>query len=467
MQLKVDEKSRFMEYADILEAFPAYWKLIRTIAEEYTPDKDVKLYLFVFIPTLMEYINWVLDEAEKAGKKRLYFLSRDGYQMYLIAQRLVILKGIAMECRYLQVSRYSMGIPAYHLNPERGIQRICVGGMDVSLSKILKRGALTKEEIQKVSEEIGWEGALEQILNSGQIRRLRTRLLQSDRLRCYMEAHSKAAYENAVGYLRQEGLCDDVAYAVVDSGWVGNLQLSIETLVRSIVPDRTLEGYYFGMYEIPQEGDKKQFHAYYFSAGKGLRRKVNFSNSLFETIVSSTEGMTMGYLRQEGNYTAIQDPKGNRNQIQMEKNIAILNIFLNRLSDMPGSGQEALPQKLLTRFMARPTELELLCYGNHLFSDNVLDDGQQYIARDITLSQLRDQRFLNRLLILTGIKQKRIHESAWPEGSALRIFSQRDIRSYEKEKAVRSEWRYIRCYKWLVCMRKQIKMTYKLRKPWT
>lgn len=456
---EINGKNRLAEYAGILQEFPIYWRIIRGIEHDYKLEQDVQLYLLVFVPTLLEYMNWVLDEAEKTGKKRLYFLSRDGYQMYLIAQKLVTIKGIAIECRYLQVSRYSMGLPGYHLNLEKGIQSICVGGINVTLSKILKRAGLTEAENQKVSEEIGWTGKSKQILDSRQIRKLRTILQNSKRLRNYMEAHSKAAYENAVGYLRQEGLCDDVAYAVVDSGWVGSLQLSIETLVKSVVPDRTVEGYYFGMYEIPRAGDAKQFHTYYFSAEKGIHRKVNFSNSLFETIVSSTEGMTMGYTRQEGMYLAVQNQKKNQNQIQMERNIAVLKVFLQRLSQIPGSGQKMLPEKLLTRFMARPTELELLCYGNHLFSDDVLDEGQQYIARDITLTQLRDQRFWNKLLILLGIKRKTIYESAWPEGSVLRIFRKTKLSSYEKEKAITSEWRHIRIYKWFVCMRKQLKIT--------
>ena len=34
---------------------------------------------------------------------------------------------------------------------------------------------------------------------------------------------SDAAYETTIGYLRQEGLLDNVRYAIVDSGWVGTI----------------------------------------------------------------------------------------------------------------------------------------------------------------------------------------------------------------------------------------------------
>ena len=48
-----------------------------------------KIYLLTFAPALISYVSWVLKEAVQSKKKRLYFLSRDGYQMYLIAKEIV------------------------------------------------------------------------------------------------------------------------------------------------------------------------------------------------------------------------------------------------------------------------------------------------------------------------------------------------------------------------------------------
>ena len=38
----------------------------------------------------------------------------------------------------------------------------------------------------------------------------------------YMDAHSRGAFPDFAGYLRQEGLLDGSADALVDSGWVGS-----------------------------------------------------------------------------------------------------------------------------------------------------------------------------------------------------------------------------------------------------
>ena len=49
---------------------------------------EKEIYERVLAPTLYEFVVWVLQEALQSGKKRLYFLARDGYQMYLAAQQL-------------------------------------------------------------------------------------------------------------------------------------------------------------------------------------------------------------------------------------------------------------------------------------------------------------------------------------------------------------------------------------------
>ena len=36
-------------------------------------------------PALSAFVRWVLAEAVRTGKKRLYFLARDGYFMYQTA----------------------------------------------------------------------------------------------------------------------------------------------------------------------------------------------------------------------------------------------------------------------------------------------------------------------------------------------------------------------------------------------
>lgn len=63
-------------------------------------------------------------------------------------------KHLNIECKYLHVSRFSMRLPGYHFNMEKSIDSICVGGIDVTPLKILRRAALTDEECQNILNEL-------------------------------------------------------------------------------------------------------------------------------------------------------------------------------------------------------------------------------------------------------------------------------------------------------------------------
>lgn len=448
-------KNRMEQYERILRQYPDYWEAIRRIDRIHRLKADERLYLMVIVPPLVEYVRWVLRHAEQNGKRRLYFLSRDGYQMYLIAQEMVEQGNLPIECRYLQVSRYSMRVPGYHLDLEQGLSSIFFGGINVTVEKILRRGALTNEEIQNVIREIGWERMTGRMLNYPQIRRLYKHIQKSKQIRNYMRSHSLQAYDDAIGYLKQEGLCDPIPYALVDSGWIGTLQNSIEALVKSVSEDISLEGYYFGMYEQPRQRKRNQFHPYYFSDRKGIRRKTNFSNSLFETIVSSPEGMVIGYIRESEGYMAVKKENSNPNHKQIKRNIKVLRMFLKEYHPVTISDRTKLAQKLLTPFMAKPTALELACYGDNYFSDDLLDHDHQRVAADLTLAQIREQRLWNKLLIIMGIEKQSIHESAWLEGSAVRAVSRISIPPGRKKRRIREELKHIRWYKTVVYLRKQ------------
>ena len=455
------KSSRIREYMNCLENTPLLKQaIIKTVSEyEYENKKGIPasqlLYLCVFSPTIIGFVEWVLKKAEIDGKNRIYFLSRDGYQMYLTAKQLSEMRGSHIQCRYLHVSRYSMRMPAYHLNLDKSIDSICVGGIDVTPIKILKRGGLNDEEVEDVLKEIGIEDQKEIILNYNQVMKFREQLRTSKLVRRYIKQHSIKAFQPAVEYLKQEGLCDDDKYFIVDSGWIGTLQQSIEQLVQVVNPAIKVSGCYFGMYDTPQNIEEGQYNAFYFSATTGIKRKIRFSNSLFETVISSCEGLTTGYQNMSQEYVPILNGNSNPNQEQMGANIKMLEkllenmktIFLEKKTELV---DDKLIEKLLFLFMSQPGKLEINAYGSNLFSDDVNDGNYKMVAENLSKKQLHDQHFINKILIITGIRKNIIYESAWIEGSAARIYEN-------------NRWGYllerfhIRFYKWFVYLRKQIK----------
>ena len=114
---------------------------------------DANVCDYVLSPALNGFVLWVLREALAAGKKRLYFLARDGYLMYRTAEILCRELEIDLECRYLCCSRYSLRLPAYHLDEQGAMEYICRGGIDVTPRKILDRAGLTGEEKEEILSE--------------------------------------------------------------------------------------------------------------------------------------------------------------------------------------------------------------------------------------------------------------------------------------------------------------------------
>ena len=276
-------------------------------------------------------------------------------------------------------------------------------------------------------------------------------------------------------------MLDDEAYALVDSGWTGTLQQTITNLLRVKKPDFMVEGYYFGLYELPRGVSVNNYHSFYFSPGKGLRRKVQFSNCLFETVFSQDCGMTLGYCKEgkgilesgagNGNKTGAgngakaekeiyipqKNKAGNPNSIQLNRNLEILKEYTHiygsitsELSDKEIDKMCAentdLCDRLLKDFMGRPEPEAVEIYGNNLFCDDVLEGSLMTVARDMTERDIKNQRLIRKIAIMSGIKKQELHDSAWIEGSIVR--SGRKVR--------RNLW-HVRVYKYILYIRKKLK----------
>lgn len=393
-----------------------------------------EIFLHVWLPVITEYVEWVLENAIKSGKKRLYFLARDGYMMYLLAEKLARARNLKIEIRYLKVSRFAIRNAEYYFNGRDALDTLCVGGIDITFEKIMKRANLTEEEALHIARLAGRTETYKTVLNHRQLRKLKEDLSRIDRLFLYIKKHSKICYETTTAYLRQEGLLEKVSYAIVDSGWVGSLQLSIQKILMHETSENIrLEGYYFGIYERPKGTGVEQYKAFYFGE-KQVRRKVRFSNCLFETVFSAPEGMTCGYaMKPDGMntqspvYVALESEAKNPNAEVIERFTNLLSKYASVYAEVTAENIPAIyrDKKKRIRFlegliqpmMGNPVRQEARSFGEMLFCDDVLDLQLQPVAARWDEEQMRKHRFFNKLLLKLNLKSDIFHESAWPEGS--------------------------------------------------
>lgn len=416
-----------------------------------------EVFLYVWLPVLTEYVEWVLEEAVKNGEKRLYFLARDGYMMYLMAKKLVKARGIDLDVRYLKISRFSIRNAEYYIVGKAALNTLCVGGIDISFEKIMKRANLTEEEALHIARLAGYTEKYTTVLSYRQLCTLKKELAGIEELFAYIKRHAESCYNTTVSYLRQEGLLEETSYALVDSGWVGTLQLSLQRVLEYEKAGKVrLQGYYFGLYARPEGTDAGQYRAFYFGEREVLR-KIRFSNCLFETVFSAPEGMTQGYrLKEQGQeesvYEAVENGSRNPNADVMEHFVKLLMQYVSCYG-MTGDGKGAAPHKkrvsfvesLLKYMMGNPTQWEADAFGELLFCDDVLELQLQPVAACWDEEELYKQRFFNKILIRLNLKSGILHESAWAEGSIAR---------YGKKTG--SHMRQERLYKSFMYLRKAI-----------
>lgn len=442
------EQIRLRKYKEYMEQS----RLMGKALEELNSGEDSvmeNVSMCVLAPCMTSFVLWVLKEAMNKGIKRLYFLARDGYFMYQTAKILCEKKQIPIECRYLYCSRYSLRIPMYHLNMEEALSYICRGGIDVTLKKIFDRSGLTVSERYQVLESGSFPYAMDEVIPYAALKDIR-QILENNAyfIQCVLR-HSQQAFPGLEGYLRQEGLLEDVPMALVDSGWVGSMQKTLNHTLRYMGRAGEIEGYYWGIYELPHGVDKERYHCYYFSPGRHIREKVYFSNCLFEAVFSAPHGMTMGY-EKSGEYyqPKLADISDERKRFMQEtesylcKYVEEIADYISGLDQIDCEKDRKVIKKLLKLFMGDPTKEEAEVYGALRFSDDVIDDAARQVAEPLNEVELRANHAVNKILVMLGIKDEYIRESAWYEGSAAR---------YEKNK--RSHLFHYAVYKYLLYIR--------------
>ena len=372
--------------------------------------------------------------------------------MYLVAERILSYRKIEdISISYLKVSRYSLRSAQYYLLGEKSLDYICINGIDVTLRKILIRAGLSKEQQEAVVETISLIKLedIDRVLSRSEIKKVKRILSGNTIFWEYLNNNSKTAYENTLGYLTQEGLVTEEKIAIVDSGWVGSIQESI----RQLLEISNLQGYYFGLYEIPRGVEENNYHSYYFGpkATRGLmhdnyadnQRKVHFSNCLFEAIYSSPEGMCLGYKKEDNRYISI-DGRENPNKLYMNAAYEVMKDYVY-CEKNDGKGFE-LNEELIAETMSYPSLEDVNVLEKLQFCDDVIEYEYQSIVRHWSINDVKKNTVLYRIFNKLFNTKYIENTSGWPEGSIVRC-------GYKVDYYLKQE----RLYKKLMYIRKAIK----------
>ncbi|MDA0866763.1 MAG: hypothetical protein O2890_10155, partial [Cyanobacteria bacterium] len=200
----------------------------------------------VVAPFLTSYVAWVLQDAQRRGLQRLYFVARDGQILLKIAETLCQSMA-APECRYLYGSRQAWFLPSVtQINPQ-ALDWLILPGQSTAPRHLLQRLGLTPETIadQLCHHQLPphhWDQQLDdqEIAHFWQV-------LQSPAVSPLILQTAAIARQRTQRYLHQEGLLSDHPWAIVDAGWTLKCQRSLRTLLQNANPDTDVQGYYLGV----------------------------------------------------------------------------------------------------------------------------------------------------------------------------------------------------------------------------
>ncbi len=384
---------------------------------------NYKNYIYSFqAPLLSGFVRWVLESAAKADCKKVYFLARDGYLPALMARVYCEKWNLDIECRYLYCSRMSLRIPEYHLCPDAVFQHIFPRNLPLTYENVLRRSCLDDSECKEVLNSLGipMEKSCE-LLNMKKSAEYCNMLKKSAFFRHLISEKAEISYANIIGYFRQEGLFEQNKIYITDSGWLGSIQDSLSHLLVSADFCGKIYGLYFGLYYHPKNNPNSVYNSYYFSPKSSPFKMACFNSNLFEAMLSSPHGMTIGYCKNDsGGYEPVlrRANASLKERVLKNQNLLIEYALSDKTGFMLSQSEERKIlrriRKIIYKYMTCPTEKEVSQLEGITFSRDVTDDLGQ------PLSCGRQTRLLKEYIIPVRIIRKLIKKKScqllWPCG---------------------------------------------------
>lgn len=348
-------------------------------------------------PFLVAYIAWVLRRATVLGVDRLYFVSRDGQIMLDVAKRLAPAMDFPGQLRYLYGSRQAWHLPAITSIGPHELSWIFEKADFVSVESILDRLCIAPREIEPSLTAAGipardWRQAL-----TPERQRILHDLLASRSVLSQMVLDKAASARATVQqYLEQEELLSKGSSAIVDIGWRGRLQRSLDRIIKAGggSPPR---GFYVGLQRDSPRSEADRYEAFMFDSPQAGGWGLVPPGAAFvtEMFCQATHGLVTGYQAAGQRIIPTMNEKATPERVAWGVNLVhevvrryVDNVFHD--ADLLQSSQ-CMKQSLydlFTEFWDRPTSAEVARWGTFPYETTQTGDRQQQIAQPLSVADV-------------------------------------------------------------------------------
>lgn len=245
----------------------------------------------VTAPLLFGFVNWVIEQAEKKGIQKLYFLARDGQILQKIAEKIVAARSIDISCKYLYASRQALHLPAVFEINETISDWVFDPTHFLSIRTIFNRLNAEPEEFTVELSAMGWGNLnVDENLLLQQRVEFKNSFFGYKNLLDTIIIKASQYRQNLIGYLEREEFFKSDDSAIVDIGWNGRLQRSLSLIVRNQgLRSKPVTGFYFQLYNRYKAFDDEEMYAYIES------NKMVYNAGLLEIFVAADHGTTLHY----------------------------------------------------------------------------------------------------------------------------------------------------------------------------
>lgn len=267
-------------------------------------DKDCEDFWFdvgaqVFGPLLLGKFIWLLANLAREPVDKVLFFARDGLFCHRLYERYASDFGVHIPSEYVYFSRATLLVPSFtDMNIHR-LWHLFSGRKARSVGNHLGRLDINAIEVEREIRACGFASADESVHYSDQ--RMHDLL---SRLYPFILRTAKRRREAVLPYIGQVAE-KHRRLAIVDIGWVGNMQGSFSRLLQLLRTDYSIDGYYFGTFHgiSANRLPRNRYQGYLVNAGDPHDRYqalVSGGVELMEFALMAPHGTTLGYRMTEG-----------------------------------------------------------------------------------------------------------------------------------------------------------------------
>lgn len=258
---------------------------------KFPNDEKAQLGASLAGPILFPYIYWLLDQAQKRGIERLYFIARDGYILKLIADLIIKENNLPIKTKYIYGSRKAWRISALNLDDDE-LYRQFIQFTMYEPKKIPQAFGLTKEEFLSILPK-----KLRNYSTSKPDKRLAEYLYNNKDVLKFAIEKNKAQKNCVINYLKNTIDCTDDKFAFVDLDGSGLTQNCLARLMNNFY-DKKIKSFYYAV--TPACCRSLNLEKYYYYTLK----RGNMGNML-ELLTRAPHGQTLKYADKNEDYKPI------------------------------------------------------------------------------------------------------------------------------------------------------------------